>query len=381
MPFPGRSAALLLLLVSGGCVQRTPPEPYTIGQLIPLSGPDKVRGEHARNGAALALEAGARGGPHGSGRPVEVRHVDSRDSSEAVRAGAVRLVTLNRAVALLGGCDPNLAEALARAAQSYGVPVLLPADLPALPVGESVFCLNVAPDKRGEALARFAARDRKWRRVAALTDPRTAAGAALAAAFAIAWRREHSGDKEAFAGEWSRRDDSDWPELTRRALAAKPDAVLLAAEPHEFLRLRAKLAEAGLKVPLLYGGPDRGAGPLADDRGPGPDVVLATAFTAAADLGAEGAAFVRTYEEKFRERPDLPAAMAYDGVRLLADALGRANSAEPERLRQELLAVNDFPSVTGPLSLADRRAKRRLFVVELKGGETKVVRAFGPGLE
>jgi hypothetical protein len=73
--------------------------------------------------------------------------------------------------------------------------------------------------------------------------------------------------------------------------------------------------------------------------------------------------------------------MAYDSVRILINALSRAQIAQPARLSAELTAQQEYPAVTGPLSLVDRRAKRKLYVTAIQGGEAKVVRMFGPGLE
>src|SRR2546423_5759026 len=50
-----RLAALALASALAGCSPKGPPEPLTIGQLVPLSGPARALGEHARRGAQLAV--------------------------------------------------------------------------------------------------------------------------------------------------------------------------------------------------------------------------------------------------------------------------------------------------------------------------------------
>jgi branched-chain amino acid transport system substrate-binding protein len=401
-----RVAAIVGLLALGGCGTRGEPEPLTVGQVVTLSGPQKTRGERARDGAALGLEVSLRGDRRVFGRRVVLRHVDDRGDAELVQPEAVRMLTLNRAVALLGGPEREANERLARAVQSYGVPVLLPADLAEIPVGESIVCLNAAPATRGDALARFAADELHWKRVVALVDARDAAAGALAKAFLNTWRRQHPDDKDAGAEEWFCGGDEEWDALVKRAAADRPDGLLVAtgAEvrltvrvvepkaaghslvpvvtgPEAFLKVRTRLAAADYKGPVLYGGEDRGAAEFTDARDEGPATFLATAFAARADLGPEGKAFVEAYERKFQERPDLDAALAFDGVRILIDALERAKTAQPVPLTDELHNLKEFPGVTGPLSLAERRAKRRLFVVKVEKGEAKVVRAPVPGGE
>jgi ABC-type branched-subunit amino acid transport system substrate-binding protein len=109
-------------------------------------------------------------------------------------------------------------------------------------------------------------------------------------------------------------------------------------------------------------------------------VYLATAFAADGDLGSEGKTFVTAYTDKYNESPDLPAALAFDAVRQVVEALERAKTWQASRLTSELAAL-DFASVSGPLTMSDRRAKRRIFIVAVAKTGSKVAATFGPGLE
>jgi branched-chain amino acid transport system substrate-binding protein len=377
----GRFAATLILMTLCGCGTRSEPEPFTIGHVVSLSGPRKVFGIQARNGAGLAVEVAQRGGQRILGRRIVVRHVDDRGDPELVQAEAVRLVTLNRCFALLGGPDAVACERLARVIPGYGTPLLLPADLVELPAGESVFCLNAAPAMRGEGLARFVKRNLPVHRVVALADAGAGAGAAMVAAFSKSWRQEHHEAEKDAVKELSCPKESEWGNATAQLVAAKPDAVVLSIDEEAFPRLRTRLLAAGLKVPLFFVGEDRGVDWLMDAIKDGPPVYLVTAFTSRGDLSADGQGFVRQYEETFGNPPDLAAALAYDGVRIVIEALTRAQVVQPPRLTAELVAATEFPGVTGPVSLADRRAKRKLYVVAIQAGEAKVVGTFGPEFE
>jgi branched-chain amino acid transport system substrate-binding protein len=377
-----RSLALLVALIAlSGCGSRTTPDTVSIAQLIPLTGADKIQGEHARNGARLAIDLAAKSDRRVFGKKVVVHHVDTRGEEEQVRAEAVRLITLNQVAGFLGGPGPAASMQLARTAQTYGVPALLSADLVELPTGEAVFCLNAAPEARGEALARYAAHDLSCHHVIALVDSEHAPGVALASGFVSEWRRITSGTKKAPVEEWPYSEESAAADLTARITGAKPDALLLATGPQRAWLLRSRLALPALKTVFLYGGEDQGTGPFEQPPDELPALYVVTSYSSGGKLAPEGESFVREYEEKFREKPDLPAALAYDGVRLFIDALDRAKTAAPGPLKDQLLAVREFPGVTGPLSLEDRRAKRRLFVAAVKGGEQKVVRTSGPGPE
>src|SRR5207302_9446020 len=108
-------AALFFTL---GCTAKTEPEPILAGHVAPLSGGDKARGEHARQGIRLAVEeAGTI-----AGRRVAVDHADTRSDPEAVRAVIKRLLTVNKVVALLGGIEAARVENLGSLAQATGIP-------------------------------------------------------------------------------------------------------------------------------------------------------------------------------------------------------------------------------------------------------------------
>ena len=96
-----------------------------------------------------------------------------------------------------------------------------------------------------------------------------------------------------------------------RVPETKPDVVLIAADAPEFQKVRNLLESAGLRASLLYGGADVGAEELPGGQG---DVITATVF-ARDELTERGQAFLKRYEEHFREPPDLIAVQGYDAVR------------------------------------------------------------------
>src|SRR5712692_10186987 len=112
---------LVPLLVLGavmGCHRGPDPTPVLIGHLAPFSGPDKRIGEHAKQAILLAVEETNKEENRIAGRRVAVLHPDyPPDEPDKLQPLAVRLVTVNKAVALLGGLDANQARTLGKAVQ------------------------------------------------------------------------------------------------------------------------------------------------------------------------------------------------------------------------------------------------------------------------
>jgi branched-chain amino acid transport system substrate-binding protein len=363
------SSWLLVLSLAAGCSSKAAIEPVWIGQLLPLEGPNRAIGQHARQGVELAVAE-----EHTiAGRPCTFLHVDSRSDAETVQAETVRLLTVNKAAALLADFDATLTERLLRANQSYGVPVIVPGELPAAPDTDAVVSLGVSPSVRGRLLARYAGLERRLPRAAVLTDSRLPVAAALAAAFVKAWPHAH-GDR---IEEWTFASIAERDERTTRLIQAAPAVVLLACSVADFRVLRPRLAAALPKAVLLYGGADAGDVPLRAELETSSEVYLATAYSAD-HLSDTGRDFARRYEERFHETPDLYAAQAYDAARLLLDVMQRAGSPNKGATLKELARREPFESVTGPVHWKDRQPRRRVFLLALKNGPAKVVQTVEP---
>jgi len=365
-----RSAALLLPLVLLGCTAKQPTDPIQVAHLLPLTGPSKKAAEDAQRGLSLAVEDVNAEGQRVGGRTVVVRTVDTRGEPDLVQAEAVRLITLNKVAALVAGPDSRGAERLARTAQPYGVPVVVPGDFPPGTGVEGAVSLAAPPATRGEILARYAVKELKPKHVVVLTDQRAPVAVALADAFRKEWPR---GDSSAVE-EWPYRNDTEQGELFRKLAKNPPDVALFAGAPADFPALAAQLQEEKAKVTLLYGGEDVGVGPL---QKPGVEAVTATVFIPEA-LTDKGQEFARRYQEQYHEPPSFPAAQAYDAGRLLFETMQKANTAAPARIRDDLLKLDAFESLTGKVTWKDRKAQRTVFVVRVSGDGAKLVQTVAP---
>lgn len=359
----------LLVVLSGlGCSSKPPPETVWVGQLLPLEGVHRTLGQHARQGVELAV-AEARGADRTiAGHPCAVLHVDSRDDAATVQAQTVRLLTVNKAVALMADFDAVLTQRMVRASRSYNVPVIVPGELPGPADAEAIVSLGVPPAVRGRMLARYAAVELKRSRAAVLTDSRHPVAVALAAAFLKAWPRNPGSAIE----EWTFTTADERDQRAAHLNQAAPDVILLACSVADFRLLRPRLASALPKIPLLHGGEDAGVAALQAELETRPDVYLATAYSAN-HLSDSGCAFALQYEERFHESPDYYAAQSYDAARLLFDAMQRAKAPSRDALGKELARQEEFNSVTGRVYWKDGQPRRRVFLIALQNNRAKVV--------
>jgi branched-chain amino acid transport system substrate-binding protein len=360
-------AALGATLLLAGCGPRGVPEPILVGHVAPLSGADRYVGEHERRGILLAVEE-ANGRPEGvAGRSVTVLHADA-GGPDAAASAAVRLVTVNKVVALLGDMDAARAESVAQVVQSYSVPLVSPGGPPGRPASEYAFRTGLSPAFKGQILARFAADELKAPAAAVLVNSlegRSPSANAVSAAAAAGFSREFRARGGKVAGEWTYRTPQELRSLADRLRAGPAPAVMVAGAPADL----AALGHAGLdpKVPLLFAGSMEATNPFNNE--PVDNVVyLATAFVPDAAT-PRAVDFARKYGDRFGEAPDAHAALAYDSARLLFEAIGRAGTTDGPKVREALAGITNFESLTGPCSWGeDQWLVRPGFIVRREKG-------------
>jgi ABC-type branched-subunit amino acid transport system substrate-binding protein len=134
-----------------------------------------------------------------------------------------------------------------------------------------------------------------------------------------------------------------------------------------------------LPMPVLFAGDDGAAAALTAARAPTQTIYFATAF-AVDDDQPRAVEFAKRYREAFNREPDVHAALAYEGMKLLADALMRSKDGlTTARVQSELKKMKDVAGLAGPLSFSEQRqVQRAAFVIRLSDSGAKVVKRVGP---
>ncbi|MDM8535754.1 ABC transporter substrate-binding protein [Desulfobacterales bacterium HSG17] len=88
------------------------------------------------------------------------------------------------------------------------------------------------------------------------------------------------------------------------------------------------------------------------------------------DPRAEVQKFAKAYEGKYGQAPDMFAALAYDCVYLLAQAIKQAGTDDRKAIRDALAGIKDFSGVVGKIQFTEHGdVKRETFLLQVKNGE------------
>ncbi len=355
--------------------ERRQSAPIFLGQVANLSGPDHY-GKHAEQGISLALKQLTDDNLTEAlqGRPLQVRHADTRGQLDAYEGEAVRLTSVNRVLGLIGGATPDEVARLDRG----HVPLLATAGVRPPGVSDLVFAIGMRPVQQAFVLAQYAAVDMKLVDVVVVTDERREEFVNMADAFARHFADARPAQDKAAAPPVPLRfgKDARWDELAK--LIAPTDVVrtvVFAGKARDWVELRRKLPAA---TPLIFAGDD---GDTADLQGaPGnPAIHVATAFVP--DAGAPRTqAFIAKYREAFKETPDVAAALGYEALQLYAEALKQSSpTVTVEKLTAALREVKDFPGLAGTLAMTpEQNVRRPLYVARLDDGVPRMVKRYEP---
>ncbi len=363
----------LLALCPAGLAQETA-EPVRLGAVFSLSGSQSSLDGPSWNGARLAAkEIGERGGV--LRRPLELALVDGRSDAAVLRDATRREVTEGRPVALLGLSDTD--AVLAAAAASEGLPFLTSgATSPRLPaqVPDVLFLACFGDNVQAAAAAEFAWDRLEARTAAILSDPGSEYSRLLAGYLGI--RFTGLGGRVVATAELGQ------AAAAVTALAPAPDVVFLSSEPSGAGQVVEALREAGYAGPIV-GGDGLDTPLLVEQAGDASNRVWFTthAFLEPATAAGSVREFLEAYRAEYGEAPaDAFAALGYDAVHLLADAIGRAGSTEPAAILRALAATDGFRGVTGTIryDAGARIPRKTVSIVAIEGGRRSLAAQWDP---
>ena len=362
---------LFVLLTSGLAV-----EPVKIGFFMSITGRDASFGEVSLNGARLAVEElNAAGGV--LGRPVELVVEDDRSVAGESATAAKKLIARDHAVVLIGECSSARTLEAAPIAQAAGIPLITPAatNPKVTQVGDAIFRVCFIDPFQGDVIAAFAHRRLGLKRAALLVDASAPYSVGLAEYFEKTFKALGG---EIVATQKYNGAETDFRAQLTAIRSANPDAIFL---PGYYVAagLVAKQAkQLGIKATLL-GGDGFEAPQLLEIGGDAMEGVYYSTHFATENTGEASRHFVAAYRLRHGSVPNGLSALTYDAIKLAADAMTRAGTTEPAKLRAALAATKNFPGVTGQTTInANRDADKEAAIITVKNGQLLFVETIRP---
>jgi branched-chain amino acid transport system substrate-binding protein len=347
-----------------------------LGEVDPLTGGVSQFGIGCHQGFVLAFEQiNAKGGI--LGQQIELVTEDDQSKPGQSATAVRKLITQDKVLAILGDATSSATLEAAPIAQTDRIPMITPtATNPRITeVGDFIFRVCFLDEFQGRVLARFAREKLKAQRIFTLTDVKQDYSIDLLKFF----KDEFTKLGGTIVGEQSySTGDIDFRAQLTPIRGAKPDAVYVPGYYQEVALIVKQGRQIGLTMPFI--GCDGWANQtLIAIGGKAIDGCFFTNHFSPDDQAPVVKSFVAKYQEKYGSLPDTFSALGYDAARLLADAIQRAGSLNPQAVRDALATTAGFQGVTGRISLdANRNASKPGLIVTVKDGRFEIAEKIEP---
>lgn len=348
-----------------------------IGEYASLTGDNASFGQSSHKGTVLAVEEiNAAGGV--LGKTLELISEDNRSTSGESTNIVKKLISRDQVVAILGEVASKRSLEAAPICQEKKIPMISPSSTnpQVTEKGDYISRICFIDPFQGTVMAKFALNSLKATKVAVITDTKNDYSVGLAKFFKEYFAKNGG---EIVAEQSYSQGDVDFKGQLTAVKAANPQAIFVPGYYDSVGPMARQARELGIVTPLLGG--DGWVSPeLIKLAGTSLEGSYFSAHYSAEDKSPVIQDFLKNYKAKYNgEEPDDMAALGYDSVRVLADAIKRAGGVEPEKLRDAINATKDFPGVTGKITLdAKRNANKPAVVMEVKGQSWKYKETIAP---
>ena len=370
---------LVLGLAVGTLPAQEPPaaNPVRIGVSASLSPDPKHPGGQLRRGVELAAaRITARGGL--LGRPLEIVYASDQANIANVPRVLQELVEGRGVRLIIGATSSDFALVQAMECQERGVLLVTPnATSPAVAqVGDFIFRTCFDDAFQGQALAAYARRELRRQRATVRAIGTSEYSQGLARAFSREFGRLGG---EVVVRENYREGEVNFARLLEAMQARQVDLCFVPGQPREAALLAHGVRP--LDLPLL-GGDAWDTPELYEIGGEALDGALFTSHYALEADSPANRAFLAAYRARFGA-PDptaiTVAALGYDTVLLLAEAIRAAASAEPAAVREALGRLPAFTGATGSMRPdQEGNMRKSLFLYRVQDGRPRFVKEIQP---
>ena len=174
------------------------------------------------------------------------------------------------------------------------------------------------------------------------------------------------------------KDDVDFSALLTKVRASGADVVFLPDYYNKVGLIAKQAREKGIGAALI--GPDGWDSPdLVKIAGEAVEGGYFSNHYSPDDTRPEVVAWVKKYREKHGQTPDALATLAYDATNLLLEAIRKANSGNPVKIREALASIKGFKGVTGESAMDENgNAVKSAVILQIVNGRQKFLKVVNP---
>ena len=354
-----------------------------VGANFEMTGNVANYGSATLDGLKLAIkEVNDAGGING--KKITLVTADNKsDPTEAANA-ATKLISDDKVKVLVGPAVSAAVLAESQIAEENKIPVIAPdATSPTITVDDNgavkpyIFRSCFIDPLQGEVMASFASKTLNAKTAVIYTDSSSDYSKSLGQVFKEKF--EAAGGQvvmeESFVAK-----DQDFKATLTKIKTANADVIFIPAYYEEVGKIVKQARELGITAPLL--GTDGWDDTKTVDIA-GADALNNTFFSShysEQDKDVQG--FIEAFTKEYGHAPNVFAALGYDAGKMLADAIKRAGSDDPEKIRQALEETKDLQVGTGKITMdKNHNPIKSAVIIEMQNGNKVMKEKITPNAE
>jgi branched-chain amino acid transport system substrate-binding protein len=362
--------ALVVFVLSACAGGTTGGDTIKIGGGFALTGDESALDLPAANGAKLAAEEiNTAGGV--LGKQIDLVLRDSQYKMDVTAQIAQQFVEQDKVVAAVGFTDSDSVLAFGPIMQNAGIPFLTAgATSPKLPsqIGDNMFMACFGDNVQAAAGAEFATQ--KFGKTAYLLWDKGVEYTTLLGKY-YKDRFTELGGTIVLEDQYDDQATDFSAQIAKvKALPNQPDYYYISAMPYNIGTVVKQFRDAGIAGPIVGGDGYDDPSWIQSVGSASNNVFFTThAFNDPSNPSAAYKKFFDAYKAKYGHEPENAfAALGYDAVYLMADAIKRAGSTDAAAIRGALGQTQDFPGITGKINLdaATRIPQKGVTIIALQ---------------
>ncbi|WP_315071176.1 ABC transporter substrate-binding protein [uncultured Clostridium sp.] len=356
-----RKISLLLLLVMTtsftlvGCNSNSNKKAYVdndvikIGVFEPMTGANAAGGQLETEGAKLANKLY----PTVLGKKVELVFADNKSDKVEAASAAANLIEQEHVNAIIGSYGSGFSMAAGDVVQEAKVPAVgVTCTNPLVTAGNDYYFRVCFIDPfQGTVMAKYAANKLNAKKVAILQEVSSDYSVGICKFFSDEFKKL-TGDNNAVVAKANyNTGDQDFTAQLTNIKSSNPDVIFAPGNFTEGAMLIKQARQLGITTPII--GADTWETPEFLDIGK-EDVegtVFSTFFATETPITEESKIFLDAYRKEYNKEPAAATALGYDAYILILDAIKRADSADPVKIRDEIAKTKNFPGAAGVITI------------------------------
>ncbi|WP_315071181.1 ABC transporter substrate-binding protein [uncultured Clostridium sp.] len=339
-----------------------------IGVFEPMTGANAAGGQLEVEGVKLANKLY----PTVNGKKVELVFADNKSDKVEAASAAANLVEQEHVNAIVGSWGSGNSMAAGDVVQDAKVPaVAASATNPLVTAGNDYYFRVCFIDPfQGTVMAKYAANKLQAKKVALLQEVSSDYSVGICKFFSDEFIKL-TGDKNAIVAKASyNTGDQDFTAQLTNLKSSNPDVIFAPGNFTEGAMLIKQARQLGITTPIIGG--DTWETPEFIDIGQDAveGTVFSTFFASETPLTEESKIFLDAYRKEYNKEPAAVSALSYDAYILILDAIKRADSADPVKIRDEIAKTKDFPGAAGIITIDENNnAVKDAVLKEVKDGK------------